>query len=262
MYFQFFIDRFIRLNIRVSQPKLHDSKFARATGPSLPLSTAEPDLSISMRSLALNSPSLRSQPLPVASTSRVNGDPREDSDGSDAVVPTRNAGTTSIQDISDDGGGSTEYYTDQPPDSPRERSPSPTPVHPFARNHSYEGHLDREEGPSSQSSQSTQKPKVRPNDEESEDGRTPRRKSKLRRRDGAVPRCPKNSSDEELEVLRSEFSSQIAPSTPSRNLKPDPYAGWSPAKRNVMVFVQSKPAGEEVNVRRAMVEGTSKLEMR
>ena len=212
-----------------------------------------------MRSLALSSPPLRSQPLPVASTSRVNGDPREDSDDSDTVIPTRNVEAIGTQDMSDDGGGSTEYYTDQTPDSPRERSPSPTP---FARNHSYEGHSHREEGPSSQSSQSTQKPEVQSDDEESGDGRTPRRKSKLRRRGDAVPRCPKGRSDEELEVLRSEFSSQIAPSTPPRNLKPDPYAGWSPAKRNIMVFVQSKPLGEEVNVKRAMTEGMSKLEMR
>ncbi|KAF9792092.1 hypothetical protein BJ322DRAFT_12066 [Thelephora terrestris] len=165
------------------------------------------------------------------------------------------------EDTSDDGDGSTEYYTDQPPDSPLERSPSPTPMGAFARNHSYEGHSDREEGSSSQSSQTTQRPDVRSEDEEGEDGRTPRRKSKSRARDESVPSTPKMDSDDELDVLRSELSSQIAPTTPQR-LRPDPYSGWSPAKRKIMVFIRSKTPGEEVNVKRSLGDGMSKMEIR
>lgn len=173
------------------------------------------------------------------------------------MFPTRNVKTTDALDASDDEDGSTEYYTDQPPDSPFERSPSSTPA-PYARNHSFEGHSDRDEGPS----QSTQNSKVRSSDEESDNERTPKGKSKLRRKDDGVPRSPKEGSDEELQVLRSEFSSQIIPSTPPRYLKPDPYTGWSPAKRNVMVFIHSKAPGEEVDVKRALGEGMSKVEMR
>jgi len=215
-----------------------------------------------MRSLAPNSPPVQIQPLPIPSTPQVDDDPPEDP--TDSVKPgsMKGAETTDTHDTSDDD-GSTEYYTDQPPDSPLERSPSP-PVHPLAKNHSYEGHSDRGEGPSSQSSQSTQKPKVQSSDEESEDGRTPKAKgkSRQRKRDDTVPKPSKRGSDEELEVLRSEFSSQIVLSPPPRKLKPDPYAGWSPTKRNIMVFMRSKPPGEEVNIKRVPAEGTSKLEMR
>ena len=205
--------------------------------------------------------------MPVASTSRVDDDPREDTNDSaeqDPLGLTSDVERTAIQDSSDDDDRSTEYFTDQPPDSPLESSPSPTPMGLLARNHSFEGHLDRGEGPSSQSSsQSTQKPNVRSSDEEeSEDGRTPRGESKSRRRDDVVPESPTLGLDDELEELRSEFSSQVLPLTPPRKLRPDPYAGWSPAKRKIMVLFGSKTSGEEVNVRRAMGEGTPKLEMR
>ena len=216
---------------------------------------------MSTRSLVLNSPQLQSRPLLVASTSRVADTPRDDSVESDQLDSTKNVETTDIRDTSDDD-GSTEYYTDQLPGSPLERSPSPTPVRLFARNHSFEGHAGREEGPSSQLSQSTQRPEIRSSDEESEDGQTPRGKSKLRRRDNAVPKLPTKSSDDELEVLRSEFSSQVVASTPPRKLKPDPYARWSPAKRNIMLSIRSKTPGEEVNVRKVLSEGMSKMEMK
>lgn len=243
------------------QPRLYDSRFAEATGPALPPSPARPGLTIPTRPLATNPPPLQVQPPPIASTSRVDDEPPEDAEGSVEQDPlgTGDVGTAAIHDTSDDG-GSTEYYTDPPPGSPLERSPSPAPVHPFARNHSFEGHLDREEGPSSQS---TQRPDPRrPDDEESEDGWTPKGKSKSRRRDYVVPESPTPGSDPELEDLRSEFSSDILPFTPPRKLKPDPYAGWSPAKRKIMVLFGSKTPGEEVNVRRSMGEGTPKLEMR
>jgi hypothetical protein len=68
-------------------------------------------------------------------------------------------------------------------------------------------------------------------------------------------------SDDELDVLRSELSSQIAPTTPQR-LRPDPYSGWSPAKRKIMVFIRSKTPGEEVNVKRSLGDGMSKMEIR
>ena len=158
------------------------------------------------------------------------------------------------EDTSDDGGGSTEYYTD-PPDSPPERSPSPSSIGPFAGNHSYEGHSDLEEGPSSQS---TQRPKVRSGDKEDEDGRTPRGGSKL---PGRNEKSPKQDSDDELDLLRSEFSSQTIPFTPPK-LKPDPYSDWSPAKRKIMVLIRSKSHGEEVNIKRSLGEGISKIEMR
>jgi hypothetical protein len=220
-----------------------------------------------MQSFAPNPPPLQRQPLPVASTSRVDDEPREDIKDSveqDPLGSTSDVETTATHDPSDDDGGSTEYYTDQPPDSPLERSPSPTPtpVHPLAKNHSFEGHSNCEEGSSSQSSQSTQKPDVRSSDEESKDGLTPRGKSKSRRMDDSVPESSTLGLDDELEDLRSEFSSQILPFTPPRKLKPDPYAEWSPAKRKVMVLFGSKTPGEEVEVKRVLGGGTPKLEVR
>ena len=213
-----------------------------------------------MGSLVLGSLPLQSQPLSVASTSQVDDDPREDANDSveqDQLDSASDVETAGIHDPSDDDDGSTEYYTDQPPDSPLERSPSPPPVHPFARNHSFEGHLDREEGPSFQSSQSTQRPNVRSSDDEREDVRTPKGKSKLQSRDDVVL----ESSDDELEDLRSEFLPRDLPFSPPRKLKPDPYAGWSPTKRNIMVVIRSKTPGEEVNIKRALGEGVPKLEM-
>jgi len=214
-------------------PKLHDSEFARTAGPPYPP---------------------QSQPSPVPPISQVAGALGEESKGSVTTIPPHSP----REDTSDDDGGSTEYYTDQPPDSPLERSPSPTPTGAFARNHSYEGHSDREQG---SSSQSTQRPEVQTSDEEEEDGRTPRGKFKLRRRDDNVSEPRKKGSDDELDSIRSEFSSQVVPSTPPR-LKPDPYSGWSPAKRGIMVFIRSKTLGEEVNVKRSLGEGMSKMEMR
>ena len=206
--------------------------------------------------MALNSPPIRNDPLPDTSTPQVDDDPPDPSGSAGGVE------TAETQDGSgDDDDGSTEYYTDQPPDTPSERSPSPTPEHPFANNHSYEGHSDHEEG-SSQSSQSTVRPATRPGEEEGDNRQTPKGKSVQRGRDDAVPESPERDSDKELEDLRSELSSQIEPFTPPRKLKPDPYTGWSPAKRNIMVFIRSKTPGEEVNVNMALSEGTTKLEMR
>lgn len=232
MYLRAFVDRIFPLNNGMSQPRLHDSQFARTTGPPLPS---------------------QSQPLPLPSTPQAADDLCEGSQDSVTAMPSY----SSSEGASDDD-GSSEYYTDQPPDSPLERPPSPTPRGPFARNRSHEGHSDHEEGPSSQS---TQRPKARPSDEEGEDERTPRRRSKLPKRDNNVSKSPKKSSDDELDFLRSEFSSQIIPSTPPK-LKPDPYSGWSPAKRKIMVFVRSKTPGEEVNIKRSLGEGMSKMEMR
>ena len=205
-----------------------------------------------MQSLDLNSPPLRNHPLPAASNPQVYDDP---------PGPSGSAGEmdgTETRDTSGDDDGSTEYYTDQPPDSPRERSPSPALADPFIVNHSYEGHSDYGED-SSQSSQPTVRLMARP--EEDESRWTSKGKARQRSMDDAVPESPKMGSDEELEDLRSEFS-QTVPYTPPRKLKPDPYTGWSPAKRNIMVFIRSKTPGEEVNVKRALGEGTSKLEMR
>jgi len=204
-----------------------------------------------MQSMTLNSPPFPSNMLPVASTSQINDDPSGSAGGIE---------TAETHDASGDDDGSTEYFTDQPPDSPRERSPSPTLTDPFTTNHSYEGHSDHGEG-SSQSSQSTVRPTVRP-DGEGENRRAPRGDSGRRGMDDAVPESPQEDSDEELEGLRSEFSSQTIPYTPPRKLKQDPYTGWSPAKRNIMVFIRSKTPGEEVDVRRALGEGASKPEMR
>lgn len=250
----------------MSQPRNYASQFARATDPQ-PLSlTAEPGLRISTRSTALNPPPSESRPSPVASPYQVDDEPRNDSKDSieaDALGSTREAETADVQDTSDDDddGGLTEYYTDPPPDSPIERSPSPTPVGLFARNHSFEGHSDREEGPSSQLSQSTQRPNVWSSDEE--DGRAPRGKSKLQRKEeeDVVLKSPTKGPDDELEALRSEMTSQILPYTPPRRLKPDPYTEWSPAKRKIMVVLQSKTPGAEVN-KKALGEGMTKLEMR
>lgn len=164
---------------------------------------------------------------------------------------------STTEDTSDDG-GSTEYYTDQPPDSPLGRSPSPTPVRPLARNHSYEGHSEGEEGPSSQLSQATERPIVRSGGED-EDGRTPRGKSKARNRDDSIPKTPKKDSDDELDALRSEFSPRDIPPTPPK-LKPDPYSDWSPAKRKIMLHMRSKAPGEDVDVKRSLGEGMSKLD--
>ena len=218
-----------------------------------------------MRSLALYPPPLQSRPQPVASTSLVDDEPRGDTKGSveqDFSGSASDVETAAVHDASEDDEGSTEYYTDQPPDSPLERSPSPTPVHPFAKNHSFEGHLGREEGSSAQSSQSTQKPNIRSSEEEGEDVRTRKGKYKSQRRGDAVPGSPTPDSDDELEGLLSELSPQILPFTPPRKLKPDPYAEWSPAKRKIMVLFGTKTLGEEVNVKRALGEGTPKLEMR
>ena len=228
----------------VSQPKLLDSTFASISGPPLPS---------------------QSQSLPVPSTSQAADHLGGESQASVTAMPSYSPKEDS-NEVNDDGGGSTDYYSDQPPDSPLERSPSPTPVAPFARNRSYEGHSDREEGPSSQS---TQRPNVRFSDDDDDDvvvvgdGRTPRGRSKLPKRGDSGSKSPKKSSDdEELEFLRSELSSsQIIPSTPPR-LKPDPYSGWSPAKRKIMIFVRSKTPGEELNIKRNMGEGMSKIEMR
>jgi len=232
----------------VQQPRLYDSEYARIVCPPLPL-TADPDISISMQTLALDSPPLRDHPLPSAPT------PQVDDDRPDPLVE-EGMETVENRDASGDDGGSTEYYTDPP----SERSPSPAPAHPFAKNHSYEGHSDRGEGSSSQSSQSTVKLKGR-SDDEGENRQTPKGKFKQRSRDDAVPDSPGKGLDKELEALRSELS-EIVTSTPPRKLKPDPYGGWSPAKRNIMVFIRSKTPGEEVNVKRAPGEGTSKLEIR
>jgi len=236
------------------QPRLYDSEFAKIVSPPLLPLTADPDTSISMQSLDLNSPPLRSHPLPTASTPQVYDDPPG------PLGSTGGIEGTEAHNTSGDDDGSTEYYTDQPPDSPRELSPSPAPADPFATNHSYEGHSDHGEDSSSQSSQSTVRPMTRP-DNEGESRRTPKGKAKQRRMDDAVPESPKMGSDEELEDLRSEFS-QTLPYTPPRKLKRDPYTGWSPAKRNIMVFIRSKTPGEEVNVKRALGEGASKLEIR
>lgn len=191
------------------------------------------------------------QPSPVPSTSHDADDLRGESQDSVVAMPSYSP----IEDSSDDGDGSTEYYTDPPPDSPLELSPSPTPRGTFARNHSYEGHSDREEGPSSQS---TQRPGVQSTDEEDEDGWT---SIWGRRKDDNDSKSPKKGSDDELDLLRSEISSQITPFTPPK-LKPDPYSGWSPAKRKILVFVRSKTPGEEVNIKRSLSEGMSKMEMR
>lgn len=256
MYSQFFVSHLIRFNIYVPQPRLYDSAFANTVGPPLPLPTADPDMSTFMRS----SPPLRSPPPPP----QVDDNPHEDSKDSLESDPpagsVRGVGTTDARSTSDDDDGSTEYYTDQPPDSPLERSPSPTQVHLLAKNHSYEGHSGHGEG-SSQSSQSVQRLKD-PSSDEDEDGQTPRGKSKRGRKGDTVPKSLEKGSDEELDGLRSEFSSQIAPFTPPRKLKPDPYATWSPTKRTIMVLVRSKTPGEEVNVKRALGEGITKLEMR
>ena len=198
-----------------------------------------------MQSMTLSSSPLRSNPSPTASAPRRDDGPS----GSTGGPADEN------HDASGDDDGSTEYYSDQPPDSPLERSPSPALADTFARNHSYEGHSDHGEGSSSQSSQSTVKPMAQSSDE-GESRRTPKGKSKQRSMVDAV------LEDEELEDLRSEFSSQTMPYTPPRKLKPDPYTGWSPAKRNIMVVIRSKTPGEDVNVKRALGEGVSKLEMR
>ena len=208
-----------------------------------------------MQSMTLNSPPLRSDPLPSASTPQIDDDPPD---------PSGSAGGIEIaetRDASGDDDGSLEYFSDQPPDSPREPSPSPALADPFATNHSYEGHSDHGEDSSLQSSQSTVKPIRRP-DDEGENRQTPRGKAMQRSTEDAIFESPEKESDDELEDLRSEFSSQPAPYTPPRQLKPDPYTGWSPAKRNIMVFIRSKTPGEEVNVKRALGEGVSKLEMR
>ena len=255
----------IGLNICVRQPRLYDSRFAKVVGPPLPLPIADPDMSVLMRSFSLNSPPSRSRPLPVAPTPQVDDGPREGSKDvveSDPLGSAREAETHDTgDDDDDDDDGLTEYYTDQSLDSAPERSPSPTPAHLSTKKPTHEDHPDRGEGPSTQSSQSTQKQKIRSNDEE-EDGRTPRGKSKQWRKDDAAPKSPEKGSDKELEVLRTEFSPQIIPRTPPRELRPDPYTGWSPTKRNIMVFIRSKTPGEEVNLKRALGEGTSKLEMR
>ena len=250
---------------RVPQPRLNNSQFAMATGPALPLSPVLPDPTISIRSLVLYPPPLQSRPQPVASTSWVDDEPREDTKGSveqDFSGSASDVETAAVHDTSEDDEGSTEYYTDQPPDSPFGYSPSPTPVHPFAGNHSFEGHLGHEEGSSAQSSQSTQKPNNRSSEEETEDVRTPKGKYRSQRRGDAVPESPTLDSDDELEELLSEFSSQILPFTPPRKLKPDPYAEWSPAKRKIMVLFGTKTSGEKVDVKRALGEGTPKSEMR
>lgn len=215
------------------QLRLHDSQSARATGLPLPS---------------------QSQPSSVPPAPQVTKDRGEESQASVTAVPSYSPGEAT----SDEGDESTEYYSDQPPDPSLERSPSPAPADPFGRNHSYEGHSDREEGPSSQS---TQRPKVQSSDEEDEEGRTPGGKCRLSRRNGSVPNSAKKESDDELDFLRSEFSSQTIPSTPPR-LKPDPYSSWSPAKRKIMVFVRSRTPGEELNIKRSLGEGMSKMEMR
>lgn len=213
-------------SLRLSQLRPHDSEFASA-GPPL----------ISQRQ-----PSSSSQVADGESQDSVRAMPSHSQRG----------------DASDDGdGSSTEYYTDQPPDSPLERSPSPTPMGPFAKNHSYEDHSDRGEGPSSQS---TQRPEVLSSDED-EERRTPMRRFKSRQGDDSDSKSPQRYSDEELDFLRSEISSQTTPSSRPK-LKPDPYSGWSPAKRKIMVFVESKTTGEEINIKRSLGEGMSKIEMR
>lgn len=163
-------------------------------------------------------------------------------------------------DTSDEGDGSTDYYTD-PPDSPveAELSPSPTPVGPLGRNHSYEGHSDSEGGPSSQSSQSTQRPRVQPSDED-EDKRTPRKRPNVRNGDG-IPESANKGSDDELDALRLEIQTTLSVSTPPR-LRPDPYAGWSPTKRKIMVLLQSRTPGEVVDIKRSIGEGVPRIEMR
>jgi len=239
----------------VPQPRLYDSEFAKIVSPPLLALTADPDISMSMQSMTLNSPPLRSNPLTAASTPQIDDDSPDPSGSAGGIE------TAETREGSGDDDGSTEYYTDQPPDSPLERSPSPALADPFATNHSFEGHLDHGEDPSSQSSQSTVKPMARAGDED-ESRWTPKGKSKQRGTDDAVPESPRKDSDEELEDLRSKFFSQSALYTPPRKLKPDPYTGWSPAKRNIMVFIRSRTPGEEVNVKRALGEGASKLEMR
>ena len=180
---------------RVPQPRLN-SQVAIATGPALPLSPVLPDPTTSTRSLAPYPPPLQSRPQPVASTSRVDDEPREDTKGSAEQCfsgSASNVETAAVHDASEDDEGSTECNTDKPPDSPLEYSPSTTPVHPFARNYSFEGHLGREEGSSAQSSQSTQKPNIR----SSEDVRTPKGKYESQRRGDAVPEFPTLDSDDE-----------------------------------------------------------------
>lgn len=196
----------------------------------------------------------QTQPWSVSSAPQVPRDPHEGARDRVTVVsldPTR-------EDSSDEGDESTDYYTDQPPDSPLDSSPSPSPVGLLTSNHSYEGHSDHEVDPPSQS---TVRPRPQSGDEENRDERTPRRKSKLHRRDSSTPESPVNESDEELDALRSELSSQIIPSTPQK-LKPDPFSGWSPAKRKIMILMGSKTPGEEVDVKRSLSEGMSKLEIR
>lgn len=212
-----------------------------------------------MRPPTFDSPQFQSRPLPGA----LDDDSSEDAKGSverDPVGLGADTETTDGHDTSDDDGGSTEYYTDRPPDSPLERSPSPTPapVDPLARNHSFEGHLENEGGTSSEV---TQRPVVQPNTEGGEDGQTPKGKSPARTRDNPAPESPTPGSDDELERLRGEFLPADLPTSPPRTLKPDPYAGWRPAKRKIMVFLGSKAVGEEVN-KRVLGEGMSKLEMR
>lgn len=242
------------------QPRLYESQYAKAVGPPLPPLNADPDISISMRSFVLNSPPLRGRTSPEAPATRADSDPHDtlkpDPSGSGEGVEAE------AHDTSDDD-GSTQYYTDQPSDPTLERSPSPTPMNPFAKNHSYEGHSDRGEGSSSQLPRSTQEPDVLSSDEGSGDGRTPRRKFKGRRGvDVVLARSPQKGSDEELEDIRSELSSQIVRCTPPRELRPDPYTGWSSAKRDIMILLGSKIPGEEVNLKRSLGEGRSKLEFR
>lgn len=236
MCFQLFIDRLVWPS-HLPQ-RLYNSQYAKTTGaPTLPP---------------------QSQPLRVAPAPQAADEPFEDSQDSVIAMPSYSVEENS----SDDGDGSTEYYTDDEPDPPFEWSPSPTPVHPLARNHSHEGHSDREEGPSSQPSQLTARPGIRSDDEGSVDGKTPKGKSKSCRRDDSVPNSPKMDSDDELDLLRSELSSShITPPTPPR-LKPDPYADWSPAKRKIMVFIRSKNPGEEVNVRKSLGGEMPRVEIR
>ena len=250
----------------ISQPRPYDSQFVGMRSPVFPPPAAGPDSSVPMRSPAFDPPPFQSQPFPGRLAPRVGDDSEEDPKESvnpDAAGSAADTETAVAHDTSDDDGGSTEYYTDGPPDSPHERSPSPTPapVNPLAKNHSFEGHLEQEAGPSSQSSEATQRPVVQPSVEGSEDGQTPRGKSQSRTRADPAPESSTQGSDDELETLRGEFLARNSPTSPPRMLKPDPYAGWSPAKRKVMVSFGSKAPGEEIH-KRILGEGITKLEMR
>ena len=79
--------------------------------------------------------------------------------------------------------------------------------------------------------------------------------------DDTVQKSPTESSDDELEVPCCKLSSRVMASTLPQKSKLDSYPRWSPAKRNTMLSIRSKTPGE-VNVRKVLSEGMSKIEMK